>query len=1763
MKKGEGPGVVIDGAGETVASGSAAGRGVLPFLVSAASDAALAGQGRRLRSFVEGESDPDLLGVASALALRRGSLSHRAVVIGGDREDLLRGFSAVEHGEFDDGVLSGVVGGGGVAFLFSGQGSQWAGMGRDLYEAFPVFASELDDLCAELDRYMGRSLKELLFAEDAVGEAPSSLDRTEFTQPALFALEVALYRLVTSFGVKPDFLIGHSIGELSAAFVAGVLSLEDACRLVAGRGRLMGSLDGVGGMAAVRASEREVLDSLDGFADRLALAAVNAPEAVVVSGDQTALGKWEAAFGEVKGEGQRKITRLRVSNAFHSALMEPMLDEFRELAEGVSFSEPTIPIVSNVTGDLADGELTCPEYWVSQVRGTVRFADGVRCLRERGVTRLLEIGPDGVLSGLAHECVSDGEEDSEKSGVLIAPVLRRQRAEDRALLGFLAQAHVNGVDVDWSSFFDERRAKGVTLPTYAFQRLHYWLASGAAVTDAGTLGQSPAEHPLLGAALHLAGEDDAWLFTGRLSVESHPWLKDHAVMGSVLMPGMGFVELALAAGQRVGAEVVEELTLQAPLLLTDDGAVRLQVTVSEPDSDGRRGLEIYSRPQDGSGDESENAEWTRHASGVLCSGADVPELDQGFAAAGEWPPAGAQELDSEFFYDRLAEAGYDYGPSFRGLRRAFEVGGDLFAEVALEDERKSEAQGFCIHPALSDSALHAALLSADQAGEVEVPFSFSGVRLFGRGAGALRVRLGRDPDAAETLSLFAVDQQGDPVFAVRSLRARAIDRSQLGAVRDTSHYDSLYELAWVELAAASTNGSWPRLAVLGSPGEDVPTVGMELERYADLTALESAVEQGAPLPEVVFLDAAGMAEPTAGGARARDVEGEVLVGVVHLLSARVLGVLQAWAASERLSEARLLVVTDHAVATCRDDQPNLVQAGVVGLVRSVQSEHPGRFGVVDVDGDEVSADVMLGALLAGEPELAIRKGQLLAPRLARAGAGGSLLPPAGETSWNLTAESAGTLEGLLLRPSSAAEAPLGPGQVRIAMHAAGLNFRDVLTALGMYPGESPIGGEGAGIVLEAAADVTGLAVGDRVMGVIPDAFGPVAIAESWSLVKIPEEWHFSQAASVPIVFLTAYYGLLDLAELKVGERLLVHGAAGGVGMAALQVAAHLGAEVFATAHPDKWSVLKEMGIDEAHIASSRSLDFKEKFLGVTGGAGVDVVLDSLAGEFVDASLELLPRGGRFIEMGKTDVRDPDEVATRHEGVRYRTFDLLEAGPERIQEMLSAVVELFQRGALRHLPLSVEDVRHGVDAFRLMRESRHIGKVVLSVPQPFDPHGTVLITGGTGGLGALVARHLVIRHGAERLLLVSRRGLGAEGAGELQDELGDSGCDVQVRACDVSDRGELEELIDAIPDEHPLTMVVHAAGVLDDGLIESLDGERLARVLAPKVDAAVHLHELTKDMGLREFVLFSSVASAMGSPGQGNYAAANAFLDALAAYRRARDLPGVSLGWGAWDQAAGMTGTLRESDVARFERIGIVPLPQRQGLELFDLARGVDEALVLPVQLQMTVLRAQAKAGVLPVVLRGLVRTPIRQASDAGGSLARALAAASESEWEDIVSALVGTHVANVLGHSSSAAIDPQRAFKDLGFDSLAAVELRNRLGQATGLKLPSTLVFDHPTPAATAQYIRGRLAPDAGAADRDPREAEIRRAIAAVPIARLRSAGLLDVLLALSGAEDSGEESPRSPVDEASLIKDMDVDSLIDRALQIGAATSEGVPDGR
>ncbi|UKD51740.1 SDR family NAD(P)-dependent oxidoreductase [Amycolatopsis sp. FU40] len=1579
----------------------------LPWVLSGKDRAALRAQAGRLAAHLRAEPDLHPADVACSLATGRAGLEHRAVVFG---DDYLSEVDALAAGGTI--AVEGIAAAGKTAFLFAGQGAQRLGMGRELYQAHPAYAEAFDDVCARLDRHLGRPLREIVFAEDGSADA-GLLDQTEYTQPALFAVEVALSRLLESWGVTPDFVGGHSIGELAAAHLAGVLSLDDAARLVAARGRLMQALPG-GAMAAVEAAEAEVLPLLAGKETRIAIAAVNAPGSVVVSGDAEAVQEvvehWQARGRQAK--------RLRVSHAFHSPLMDGMLAEFRRIAETVEYRAPRIPVVSNVSGALVS-EFSA-EYWVRHVRAAVRFSDGVRALESAGVTRFVEIGPSSVLSAMVQDSLTGDD-------AVLIPVSRKDRTETRALTEAVAGLFAVGCPVDWTAFFAGTGARRVPLPTYAFQRRRYWLGGSPGTGEARQLGLASADHPLLGAALALPDSDGA-VFTGRLSLETQPWLAGHAVLGSVLFPGTGFVELAVRAADQVGCAVLDELVLEAPLVLPERGGVQVQLALGEADESGSRPLTVHSRPDTA---EAMGGSWTRHATGAVSPGGPEPSF-----TLAEWPPAEAKAVPVEDLYPRLAGMGLAYGPVFQGLTAAWKRGDEIFAEVALPED--VDAGSFGLHPALLDSALHAlgTAPSGPDAGPAGLPFSWTGVTFLASGASALRVSL--TPTGRDAVSLRLADRTGAPVASIESLVLRPVSADQLNG--PSGFVDSLFGVEWAEtpVGEAVPTTDW---AVLGEL-----TLEIEANRYPDLAAL------GDRAPEVVFASGASPAQ--------------------------TLALVQEWLGEERLAGSRLVVVTRGAVAVePHADVPDPAAAAVWGLVRSAQAEHPGRFVLLDLDDSAASLDRLSAALTSDEPQLALRDGVARALRLARVPAGDGLALPSAQ-AWRLAVSEDRTLESLRLVECPEVLAPLETGQVRISVRAAGVNFRDVLNALGMYPGDAGLPGiEGAGVVTEAGPD-SAFAVGDRVMGLLAGSFGPVAVADERLVTRIPAGWSFAEAAATPLVFLTAYYALRDLAGLRPGEAVLVQAAAGGVGMAAAQLARHWGAEVYGTASPGKWDVLRASGFADERVASSRSVEFEEKFRAATGGAGMDVVLDSLAGEFVDAGLRLLPRGGRFVEMGKTDVRDPGEVADRYPGVAYRAFDLVEAGPERIQRMLAELVGLFESGALRPLPVTTWDVRRAEDAFRFVSQARHVGKVVLTVPAGLAPEGTVLITGGTGALGGLVARHVVAAHGIRHLVLTSRRGQDAPGAAELTAELTGLGAEVTVAACDAADRAALARLLDAIPAEHPLTGVVHTAGVLDDGVIESLTPQRLETVARPKADAALILDELTREHDLRAFVLFSSVAGLLGGTGQGNYAAANAFLDALAQQRRAQGRPAVSVTWGPWSR--GMVGDLSEADVARMARGGMFPLSDDDGLALFDQALRSDRALLAPMTVDLATVTGQS-AGKVPAAFRGLVRGPARRKAAAGNAMAgesglrEQLAGRSRDEQERALVSVVREETARVLGHPSPESIEVTRAFREMGFDSLTAVEFRNRLKNTTGVRLPATTVFDYPTPLAVAGHLRTEL----------------------------------------------------------------------------------------
>ncbi|MFE9069438.1 SDR family NAD(P)-dependent oxidoreductase, partial [Streptomyces violaceusniger] len=1309
---------------------------VTPWLVSGKSEAALRTQADRLLAHVRERAELSAEDIGLSLAATRSAFEHRAVVLAGDRDGLVGGLAALAEDRDAAGLIRGVAGTDGRAVLvFPGQGSQWVGMAAGLLESSPVFAERIGECAAALAPFVDWSLGDVLRSGEGAAEA---LERVDVVQPALFAVMVSLAELWRSYGVEPAAVVGHSQGEIAAACVAGALSLEDAAKVVALRSKALRALSGRGGMVSVSLPLEAVRERLVAWGERLSVAAVNGPSAVVVSGDADALDELLA----VCEGGEIRARRIPVDYASHCAHVEAIEGELlRELA-GISPRSSSVPFYSTVTGGVLDTTALDAGYWYRNLRQTVRFDETVRGLLADGFQVFIEAS--------AHPVLTMGvEQTAEDHGTRVTAVgsLRRDDGGPDRFAISLAEAYVGGAPVDWAGVFAGTTARRVDVPTYAFQHQRYWVEPSAVAGDVSSAGLVSADHPLLGAAVALP-ESGGYLFTGRLSLRSHPWLADHTIHGTALLPGSALVELALRAGDAVGCGHLEELTQETALALPSSGAVQLQLTVGGPDDSGRRTVNLYSHFEDGPAD----LPWTHHATGALTTERPTAPAETGLDL---WPPADAEPIELADRYPSVAAlSGLEHGPAFRALRHAWRRGGEIFAEVALAEDARSDADRFGLHPVLLDAALHAtADLAADDGGRVRLPYRWTGVSLYATGATTLRVRLSTErPDG---VAILLADESGHAVADVDAVMTRSFTTEQLTGGR--MPHESLFRVEWMSVPAGSSGVEPDRAhwSIVGPDGAELRAAlessGGRIDEYDDMGALLLPDASATAAPDLVllpFLTASATDSATAE---------EDLVSVTHQATHRALDALQAWLAEERFAGSRLVVVTRGAVAAVSGEGvPDVAAAAVWGLVRSAQAEHPDRFVLVDLESVEWAAEVIGAAVASGEPQLAVRGGGMHAPRLVRA-----LVP------------------------------------------------------------------------------------------VVP-----------------------------------------------------------------------------------------------------------------------------------------------------------------------------------------------QRGVV------------------------------------WDVDGSVLITGASGVLGGLVARHVVVRHGVRSVVLVSRRGREAVGAAELEAELAELGARVVFEACDVADREALAGVLGRIPVDRPLRGVVHAAGVLDDGVVESLTPERIDVVLRPKVDAAVYLDELTRGLDLSAFVVFSSAAATFGAAGQGNYAAANMFLDGLAARRRAGGLAGVSLAWGFWAERSDMTGHLGDVDMARMARFGMTPLPADEGLALFDAAHTTGDPLLVPTRMDVAVLRAHTRPGTTPALLRHLIGAPARRvidaaADDQGGAtaLVRRLTGLARTEREDVLLELVTDHAGSVLGHTESDAIAPDRAFSDIGFDSLTAVELRNRLNAATGLRLPATLVFDYPTPTAVARHI--------------------------------------------------------------------------------------------
>ncbi|ORB52070.1 type I polyketide synthase [Mycobacterium persicum] len=1623
----------------------ALGLPVLPlWTVSARSRAALCAQADRLHQFLIRRPDLDLSDVAYSLAGTRTHHPHRAVVtvpVGSPdpRAELLAALEALAADQPHPQLIQHhqrATSAGNTVLVFPGQGGQYPGMAAELYGRHHAFSAALDECDQALVARTGWSVRAVIRGEPG---APS-LDRVDVVQPVLFAVMVSLARTLISYGIEPDAVIGHSQGEIAAAHVAGVFTLEQAAKIVALRSSALADLAGAGAMASVLLAADEVAARLRPYGDALAVVAVNGPTQTIISGGPAAMQRFVAACEA----DNVQIRSIPVDYASHCSQVEPLRERLLEELAGLTPKPGRIALYSTVDGVMSDQPLDTTtmtaDYWYANLRQPVRFYDSIRHLLASAEQVFVEVSPHPVLAPAIADTLAGA---AGRPGSAVIPTLHRERADLDALTTTLARLQVHGRSPDWSVVYPHART--VELPTYPFQHHRYWLTPQPS-GDAAGLGLDQPQHPLLGAITTLADRDEV-VATGRLALGSQRWLAAHRVGDVVVLPGTGFVDVVLGVGDYVGCPVIDELVLHTPLVLAEHTPTDIQISVADPDGGGRRSFNVHSRV---GADHRAEPGWVLHASGILRTVQ---------TAAGE-PPAALPmtTIDVEGFYRELAACGLHYEPPFCSVRGIGHDPADpdhIYAEVALP--AGTDVTGYGIHPALLDAALQpiAAALGVETDAEavVRLPFVFTGVTLYATAATRLQVWLTRT--GTDTFTLQASDPAGAPVISIDTVVVRVLpDTATLTpATTAAPSVQGLWELAWPPLSAGTAAAA------------ELPQWTVVAE---DLDALPTGLRRGSVRPE---LDAVKPCPPVVIWSVAvpdlRGDNGDAVSGI-HVLTRRVLAGLQAWLARPDTSGTVLVVLTCRAVTTSPYDRaPDLAQAAVWALIHSAQNEYPGRIRLVDIDDAATSTDILRQMLATftgtgGEPQLALRDGIAHMPRLTPARA----LTPPPTPHWQLITTGRGDLANLTLVPTPAPTA-LGPGQIRVQIRAAGLNFHDVVVALAAISDEG-LGAEAAGVVIDTADDVTDFAPGDAVMGLFPNnAFAPTATTDHRGVVAVPPGWSYPQAASVPAAYITAYSVLIDIAQLSAGQRVLIHSAAGGVGQAAIRLAQHVGAEVFATAHPAKHHILRGLGIPEDHIASSRTLDFGDTFAAAGGGRGMDVVLNSLRDEFVDASLRLVVPGGCFVEIGKTDIRAAADVAHTHPDLSYHAYDLSAATPEQLQHAWAGVRELIEYAVIQPLPVTSYGLLRAPQAFRDMSQARHTGKIVLTPPAVLDPKGTVLITGGTGMLGGLFAEHLITGYGVRRLLLTSRRGSSTPEAVELARRLESLGAHVTISACDCANPTKLAALIDSIPAEHPLTAVIHAAGILDDAVTSQLTAQQLDNVLAAKADSAWYLHQLTANIELAAFVLFSSAAGVLGAPGQANYAAANAVLDALAHNHRAA----ISLAWGYWQPASGMTGNLESRDLTRLARSGTVAITTNQGLALFDAALAQQHPNLIPAPLSTRALAALARENSLPPILSALITTrPQAAAVDSRGLRAR-LAGLTPDRQQAILADLVITATAAVLAHPDPAAMDLDQPFKDLGIDSLSALELRNTLSAQTGVTLPATVTFDHPTPTMLAAHL--------------------------------------------------------------------------------------------
>jgi acyl transferase domain-containing protein/acyl carrier protein len=1674
--------------------------------------------------------DGDSLGdIAFTAGARRAHHEHRLAVVGGTRQEVAGALLSFARGKPATAVVRGKASprnANRVVFVFPGQGSQWVGMGRQLLSKEPAFRIALEACDRVIRQESGFSVLEELAAD----EGRSRLDEIDVVQPLLFAIEVALAALWRAWGVVPDHVVGHSMGEVAAAHVAGMLSLEDAARVICRRSRLLRRVSGKGAMALVELTMQEAEQALRGYEERVGVAVSNGPRATVLSGEPRAL---EEVLSELERKGVF-CRRVKVDVASHSPQMDPLREDLVAALRGIRPGAGALSMRSTVTGEALRGPELDPDYWARNLRAPVRFSQVVQDLIAEGCGLFLEISPHPILL----PSIEENLQEAGREGAALASV-RRQGEERRCMLDALGAMYVHGVPVKWEKIYPEPMHHA-PLPTYPWQHERYWVQP--AMARRRRIAQAAGTHPLLGERLALSLRPEMYCWQQWLNEEEFPYIADHRVQGEIVFPGAGLVEMALSAGAEVygeGASVVEEMAFERMLALPSGEERQVQVVLVE-EGGGRASVTIASRTEG-------SKEWVQHCSGKLRVRADGGSrwaVEEATSVEARCP----EVVEKSEHYAQMEARGLACGRTFQGMERARVGRGEAAGWVRLPEVLEREAVEYRVHPALLDACFQAAgwaMRSQVSSGDaLFVPVRIGKVRLHatpGRTVWVHARLLDVSDDALPGVELALFTEAGRMLLEVGELRFQRLEppkSTARGLLEECA-----YVVAWrpkeieaprISVKESAAGDAWLLLSDVGGVGRAVAARLRDRGEPCVEAFAGGGYERSGPWEHRM-----DPTNPQALQKLLREAFGErTCKGVVHLFSldsagpeAMNAGRLEADLRRGPLSALRLvqalirhgfrdtprlfLITRGAQTVGPSDSRVSVVQAPVWGLGRTIALEHP-ELGCTRVDlaavpfADEAARIAHELTSGDGEDQIALREEGRYVARLAHASLAEEAAPigevrqePAAGRPFQVEIPVPGVLERLSLQEMK--RRPPGPGEVEIEVEAAGLNFLDVLVALGALPGgdaaanaQGPrLGGECAGRIVALGEGVVDLAVGQAVIAVAPSALSSFVTASRALVTRTPTNLGWEEAATLPLVFLTAYHALDRVARLKKGERVLIHAGAGGVGMAAIQWAQHVGAEIFATAGSDeKRSLLRSLGV--AHVMDSRSLSFVEETLRATNGEGVDVVLNSLSGEFIEASFQLLRDHGRFVEIGKRDYYENRRLGLRP-FLKNLTFSLVDLRsmmlerPQEVSALLEQLMRLFETGVLRPVPCRAFPASKAADAFGWMAQGKHIGKIAVRMKDPeaqitvaahraaeaLRGDATYLITGGLGGLGLSLARWMVER-GARHLVLVGRSAPAEAAVAEI-GAMQRTGAHVRVLLADVSRRADVDGLMDTIAmGMPPLRGVVHAAGVLSDRTLLEMEEEHLFGPMAPKVFGVWNLHEATSGQRLDFFVLYSSSSGLLGSPGQAGYAAANVFMDALSRARRAAGLPAMSIQWGPFS-GVGLAAT-QQNRGARLAGRGIESFSPGEGTRLF-------ERLLERPYAEIGLLRLSAGwMEDLPHAVRTHFLSEL--ANGERGVAARAtltfldtLRQAPQGEWRELVESHIAEQMGRVL-RMDAAGVDPGVTFTSLGMDSLMGLELRNRLETSLGIKLSATLLFAYPTIAALAEHLLGKLptlAPEAGA----------------------------------------------------------------------------------